>query len=213
MRWHRLRLFSVLLCIPVAVACVLNGEENQLANANAGKQAAHVPSLEIPGAPWERAFFEELQERTSKAGIADLRKTVLPDQDLEMRFWYDHFEIIQGLIIRRSGGNWSATYLRQKSHRDQTFESKVSGPPKAGWEDVWSRLLSAGILTLPDQSQTNCKSEALDGIGYIVETNANQKYRTFRYGNPQLVNCDEARRVQTIETILAEAFNLADLQK
>jgi hypothetical protein len=199
--------------MPVAVACVLNGKENQPANANAGKQPAQALSLEIPDAPWERAFFEELEERTSKTGISDLRKTVLPDQDLEMRFWYDHFEVIQGLIIRRSSGNWSATYLRQKSHRDPTFTSKNLGPPKAGWEDVWTRLLRAGILTLQDQSQTNCKSEALDGIGYIVETNANQKYRTFRYGNPQLVNCDEARRVQSIETILAEAFGLADLQK
>ena len=51
--------------------------------------------------PWARAFFEELEKRTSKAGIADLRKTVLSGQDLEMRFWYDHFEVIQGLIIRR----------------------------------------------------------------------------------------------------------------
>lgn len=213
MSWHRLRVFSVLLCIPVAIACVLNGKTNQPANADAGKQPVQVPSLEIPNASWERVFFEELEKHTSKAGLADLRKTVLPDQDLEMRFWYDHFEVIDGLIIRRSGGNWSAIYLKQKSHRDPTFESKDPGPPKTGWEDVWSRLVSAGILTLPDQSQTNCKSEALDGIGYVVETNASQKYRTFRYGNPQLLNCDEARRVLAIETILGEAFGVADLQE
>jgi hypothetical protein len=203
---------SVLLCIPVAIACVLNGKQHQPANGN-GKQPVEVPSLDVPDAPWERAFFEELEERTSRAGISDLRKTVLPDRDLEMRFWYDHFEDIQGLILRRSGGSWSATYLKQKSHRDLAFETKATGPPKAGWEDVWTRLVSAGILTLPDQSQTNCKSEALDGVGYVVETSANGKYKTFRYGNPQLLNCDQARLVQSIEMIVGEAFGLADLQK
>src|ERR1044071_2547083 len=112
MSWHRLRPLSVLLCIPVAIACVLNGKTNQPANADVEKQPVQVPSLEIPDAAWERAFFAELEKRTTNAGISDLRKTVLPDQDLEMRFWYDHFEVIEGLIIRRSGGNWSATYLK-----------------------------------------------------------------------------------------------------
>ena len=213
MSWSRLRVLSVLLCIPVAVACVLSGKDKQPANADAEKQAPPGPSLEIPNAPWERVFFEELEKRTSKAGMSDLRNTVLPEQDLEIRFWYDDFEVIHGLIIRRSGGNWSASFLKQKSVRDPMFESKDPGPPKAGWEDVWTRLVSAGILTLPDQPQTNCKFEALDGIGYVVETNANQKYRTFRYGNPELLNCDEARRVQSVEMILGEAFGVADLSK
>src|SRR5689334_17868843 len=81
-----LRLSGVVLCIPIAVACVLNGKP------------AQGPNPEAPAAGWEHSFFEELEKRTSKAGIADLRKTVLPGQDLEMRFWYDHLEVIEGLI-------------------------------------------------------------------------------------------------------------------
>lgn len=47
-----------------------------------------------------------------------------------------------------------------------------------------------------------------DGISYVVETNLNRKYRTYRYGNPQFSSCEEARRILTIESILAEEFGL-----
>lgn len=81
------------------------------------------------------------------------------------------------------------------------------GAPKSGWEAAWKRLTDAEILILPDGS-VNCKTEALDGISYVVETNVDRKYRTYRYGNPQLANCDEAKRMQLIETILSEEFQI-----
>ena len=174
---------------------------------------AQALSLEIPDARWEPLFFEELGVRTRKAGISSLRSTLLLNQDLEVRFWYDHFEVIQGLIIRRSGEKWSAMYLRQKAEQDLTFQQESLRLPKSGWEEMWTRLLNAGILTLPDESMTKCKADVLDGVSYVVETNFNRKYRTFRYGNPQLASCDEARRIRSIETILSEQFGLHDVRK
>jgi hypothetical protein len=118
------------------------------------------------------------------------------------------------MIIRRAGEKWSATYLRQRyDHDPSSVEQKSLEVPKSGWESVWRRFTSAGILTLPDGSMTKCKSDVLDGIGYVVETNLNRKYGTYRYGNPQFADCDEAKRILAIEGIMFEEFGLRPLQK
>jgi hypothetical protein len=102
-----LRLLTVLLSV-VTVACVLNQKDAlKPLDAVPKGQTTQGLSLEIPNARWEPMFFEALEERTNKAGLSNLRKVILPDHDLELRFWYDHFEVIQGVIIRRSGDKWS----------------------------------------------------------------------------------------------------------
>ncbi|HEX6717736.1 MAG TPA: hypothetical protein VF088_11535 [Pyrinomonadaceae bacterium] len=208
MSTYRLGLWAIFICAVVTIGCALHGQDVQQLNANFKNQTPPALSLEIPDARWEPLFFEALEKHTKKAGIASLRSMVLPDQDLEVRFWYDHFEVIQGVIIRRSGEKWSASYLRQKSDHEVSLEQENLEAPKSGWNDAWNKLTSAGILVLPDGSAANCKSEVLDGIGYVVETNLNRKYRTYRYGNPQFSGCDEARRILAIESILAEEFSL-----
>jgi hypothetical protein len=50
-------------------------------------------------------------------------------------------------------------------------------------------------------------------MGYVVETNINGKYRTYRYSNPQVVNCDEAKQILLIEAILSEEFGGRQFQK
>ncbi len=210
-----LRLLTVLFCVAGTVACVFNAKNlNQPLNAAPMDQTAQGLTLEIPDARWEPAFFEALEERTKKAGMSSLRKTVLPDHDLEVRFWYDHFEVISGVIIRRSGENWSATYLRQKDdHQPSSLQQESLETPKSGWEVAWRRLTSAGILTLPDGSTMKCRSDVLDGISYVVETNLDRKYRTYRYGNPQFADCEESKRILSIESIIFEEFRLSSLQK
>ena len=203
---RRLELLAFLLGVASIVACVFNGKEE------AQQQKAAPPdqglTLEIPDARWEPFFFEALEERTNKIGIGSLRKMVLPDNDLEVRFWYDHFEMISGVIIRRSAGQWSATYLGQRNQKEPlSIQQESLGAPKSGWEAAWKRLKDANILALPDGS-VNCKTEALDGIGYVVETNVNRKYRTYMYGNPSLAHCDEAKQIIIIEAILGEEFQI-----
>lgn len=195
-------------------ACVFKAENlNKPLNAAPTDQTAQGLTLEIPDAGWEPIFFAALEKRTKNAGMTSLRKTVLPDQDLEVRFWYDRFEVIAGVIIRRSAGNWSATYLRQREdHQPSSVKLESLGTPKSGWEVAWERLRNVGILTLPDGS-TSCSSGALDGIGYVVETNIDRKYRTYRYGNPQLADCEDAKRILSIEKIVFEEFDLGSFQK
>jgi hypothetical protein len=212
---HRLKLLGFLFGVASTVTCDFNSKEAiQPLNASPADQTAQGLTLEIPYARWEPAFFEALEVRTKKTGMSSLRRIVLPNDDLEVRFWYDHFEVISGLIIRRSAEEWSATYLRQRyAHEPSSVQQEILGAPKSGWEAAWRRLTSAGILTLPDGSTVKCKSEVLDGIGYVVETNLNRKYRTYRYGNPQFANCDEAKRILLIETILSEEFHLRPPRK
>jgi len=210
----RTGVLTLLVGIGVTIAFLYSGKGvNHLLNAAATVQNPRELRLDIPDARWESSFFETLEERTKKVNLASLRAVVLPDHDLEVRFWYDHFETISGLIIRRSSEKWSAAYLHQV-HDNQPSSVKLEsiGAPKSGWDAIWTRLSSAGILTLPDASKTKCKSDALDGLGYVVESNLDREYRVYRYGNPQLAECDEAKRVVLIEEIIADAFGLHRFQ-
>jgi hypothetical protein len=181
-----------------------------------GKRLQALPEnqtlkLEIPDSPWERTFFEQLEERTKAVNLPQLRTVVLPEDDLEVRFWYDRFEIISGVVIRRTGQQWSANWIYQmKDHLPSSAKIATLNPPKSGWEVFWKNLVETGILTLPDQPRPQCPTEALDGVGYITETNVAHKYRTYRYGNPHLMKCSEAKQMLQIEEIIREEFSLHD---
>ena len=210
---RKLELLSILVCVASAIACDSTARNlNPPPRAAHTDQAAQALTLEIPNAIWEPRFFEALEKRTKNAGMTSLRKAVLPDGDVEMRFWYDRFEVIAGVIVRRSGGNWSPSYLRQREqHLASSAQLESLGTPRSGWEVAWEKLTNEGILTLPDGSTSNCSSGALDGIGYVVETNVDRKYRTYRYGNPQWAHCLEAKQILSMEKIIFEEFRLASL--
>jgi hypothetical protein len=206
---RRLKILALMLGVAATIACFSNVKN--VAEPGTDARSISTPqdlTLEVPNGPWERVFFEALEERTKQVNLPSLR-AVLPLHDLEVRFWYDHFEVISGLVLRRSGEKWSATILRQEQdHVPSSMRQRSLGSPKSGWEVAWKRLTNAGVMTLPDESRTKCKTEALDGIGYVVEINSNRKYRTYRYGNPQFGKCDEAKRIVEIEEILADEFGL-----
>jgi hypothetical protein len=99
---RRLEYLVFLLGVAAIVACVFKGKESaQERKVAPVDQTAQGLTVEIPNAPWEALFFKALEGPTNKIGLSSLRRTVLPDNDLEVRFWYDHFEIINGVIIRR----------------------------------------------------------------------------------------------------------------
>lgn len=173
-------------------------------------QEEQGPRLIIPTAEWESFFFTSLAEHTKAVNLPSLRTVLLPQDDLEIRFWYDALpDDLNGLILRRSGGKWSAIHLRGNNGGKRLRVEQASlTEPKSGWEAAWERLVNAGILTLPDSSEVNCHSGVLDGIGYVVEINANKTYRTYRYGNPQFAQCNEAKKMVSIEEIIANEFRL-----
>jgi hypothetical protein len=164
--------------------------------------------IQTSNASWEPSFFLALDERTQKVNLASLRTIALPDQDLEVRFWYDaRPDLINGFVIRRSANRWSGIEVRQIRNR-QPFEVKTEAlpVPKSGWDSAWAKLVAAGILTLPDASELGCNAPSFDTVAYVIETNVDGVYRTYRYSNPMHAECDEAKRIILIEEILGEEF-------
>ena len=170
--------------------------------------------FEIPDDPWEPDFFEELEIRTSAVGLLPLRMLVLPERDLEVRFWYERLGPINGVVIRRVGEEWSAGWIYQKQESvPKSAQLLKLDPPISGWDVLWKDLVDAGILRLPDNSKVQCPAEALDGVSYIVETNVSRKYRTYAYSNPMLMKCSEAKQIVAIEEIIRSRFKLDRFKK
>lgn len=168
--------------------------------------------LMIPDARWEPFFFRSLNEHTEKVNLPSLRTVLLSEDDFEIRFWFDGLpRRIDGIIIRHSAGQWSALELRWAFDRAYSqMQQETLAAPKSGWEAAWGRLVSAGILTLPDATEVQCQSGTLDGIGYVVEINKNRTYRTYSYSNPQFAECNEARQIIEISEIIADEFDLGN---
>ena len=182
------------------------------AKLDPNRQAQRV---ETPNASWEPSFFLALDERIQKVKLPSLRTVVLSDPDLEVRFWYDgRPDVIAGFVMRRSTGRWSALGVRQTRNRQPSeVILEVLGTPKSGWETVWAKLVSAGILKLRDASELDCNAPGFDTVAYVIETNVNGIYRTYRYSNPLHAKCDEAKRIVLIEEIMDEEFGVQSRQK
>jgi hypothetical protein len=206
----RIQLLGFLFVLAAIFGCVSGVKEaTQQHNPASNVQTAQRLTLEVPDAAWEPAFFKELEARTTAVNLPNLRTVVLPENDLEVRFWYEGMEIIHGVVIRRTGQQWSANWIYQTVDSiPSSAKMVVLDPPKSGWEVLWKSLVNEGILTLPDSPRPQCQAEALDGIGYVVETNVNRKYRTYMYSNPQLMKCAEAKQMLQLEKTLGDEFSL-----
>lgn len=153
--------------------------------------------------------YSGLDEYARQNGLLVLRETILPENDLEIRIWVG-FGLYgkDGLIIKRSSGNWAAVNLRwMLCHLDSRGTYNLE-TPKSGWEAMWQKLVDAEILTLPDSSKLKYESGVLDGKSYVVETNSDYFYRTYHYGNPNYSELKEAKQMIKIGEIIADEFGL-----
>jgi hypothetical protein len=205
----------VFLILATTSACrMVNSRRPQQMSGTPLVENGQIPRLEIPDAQWEAPFYAALEERIKQVSLPSLRTVLLPENDLEVRFWYDaRPDIINGIVLRRSGARWSAIGVRQTTEqRYSPVKQEMLKSPKSGWDAAWKRFVDAGILTLPDGSKVNCPTEIFGGA-YVVETNVNGTYRTYRYNSPQFARCNEAKRIVLIEEILADEFGLQLAQK
>jgi hypothetical protein len=159
---------------------------------------------------WKVRFVPALEERTRDIGRPKLDTKVVGASDLELRYWLDASpDTINGLVIRRSGDVWSARWISQtREGWPSRMRQEDLGVPKSGWNDFWMKLTDHGIFRLPDGDEINCSSGALDGIGLVVEVLTKQGYRTYRYDNPQLGACAEAKQLMIIHGIMTDEFSL-----
>ena len=174
------------------------------------KQEFHVS---IPDHTWVKIWFEldgletkSINEITREAELTNLRAGALPGDDVEVRVWVNALRRSRALILRRSAGRWSAIHLRGMLTGQKLEKREVLFAPHSGWEGAWARLVSAGILTLPDAAEAQCSTGVIDGIGYIVEVSKDRTYRTYMYDNPSYSKCDNARQMIKIVGIIEDEF-------
>lgn len=164
----------------------------------------------VPQASWEPIFFREIDERAKLANLASLRTIALPNDDLQIRLWFQagHYGM-DGIVIRRTSGAWSATYLYgfSKDPNFKKYEEQMQ-EPQSGWDVTWQRLVEADLLAMPDASQVGCNVFGKDGAVFIVETNVNKTYRTYMYDNPAFAKCDEAKYMLKLIDTINEEFGL-----
>ena len=209
------QLITALLISNILItACVSEKEsaQRQPSATATASQDSQKPSLSIPDAEWEPPFFEFLETHTRGLNLPSLRTVVLPGKDdLEVRFWIDGLaRNLNGVVIKRQAGQWSAIRVYETGERQEKAVTQESlAEPSSGWKGAWEKLVSAGILMLPDASKVNCNITAVDGVGFVVETNFNWSYRTYYYRNPQLASCDEAKRMMSIVQVMADEFTLS----
>ncbi len=170
--------------------------------------------LIIPKDSWEPIFFESINERAQAAKLRSLRSVVLPKDDFEVRVWVGFgLTFLQGFVLKRAGGQWSATHLDAMVTRKHlsAYEKKLEAP-KSGWETAWQKLVDEGILTLPDASAVGCDTGFEDGVSYVVEFNKDRTYRTYLYDNPDESECNEAKQMVRIGEIIADEFGVEELR-
>jgi len=166
--------------------------------------------LEIPQTSWVPIFFKEIDQLATIGNLPSLRTIVLPNDDLEARLWVAGGNFgMDGIVVRKTSGSWSGTYLHGFS-KEPNFK-KYAEPlqaPRSGWDTTWQRLAEAGLLTMPDASQVQCNVNGKDGVGFVFETNVNGTYRTYFYDNPAFAECDEAKQLLNIISIIDREFGL-----
>lgn len=204
----RKKAMQVLLVLSLVLASC-STSKLQTQDTDRVSQGKKQMELNIPNAAWVPEFFKEINEHANAAKLNDLRLTVLPDGDLEIRVW-GGFGIltVQGLIIKRTAGQWSAFHLPSVSSNSSNSYKNVPVASKSGWEQFWKQLTDEGFLTLPDSSQLRDEVSITDGISYVVEINMNKTYRTYMYGNPQHQKSPEAKQMLQIVHTLSEEFGV-----
>jgi hypothetical protein len=181
------------------------------------QQVVHIiryPQTNGRNSGWEEIYFESIDERAKIAGLSNLRTLVLPEGDLEVRVWNGFGNTaLEGFVMKRSAGQWAAIHLDGIHSRlpRNKYQRKLH-PPKSGWEECWTRLVDAGLLTLPDASQLGDEPMFADGMSYVVEYKVDGNYRTYEYSNPEYHDRDEAKRMLEISNIIFEEFGVIEFK-
>jgi len=198
-------------------------------------QAARVgiappKKIEIPKDSWEPIYFRSINGLTEKVQWKPLREVGVPAGSLEVRVWIGFgLSSLQGYRLCRNGDTWTGVYVnanhfaiqeiwlknqRQLNKKQkEIYESlyKESKPlyeltPQTGWENLWKKVEAFGILTLPDASTLPNRKNIRDGVGYVVEINDGEHYRTYLYSNPHYQEWPEATKILEIIATLSIEF-------
>lgn len=168
-----------------------------------------------------------IEMRADEARVDDLRTKVLTSDDIEIRIWSEPAAMTnaaQAYILERHSNSWICGHLLPAEsalsvagngqqvviglkpvNKNRTVEVE----PLNGWEFLWDNLTSAGLLTLPDESQLDLKANRSTPAGtiYVVEIKREGEYRTYRYTNPEYYTLPETKAMSRIIQLLKNEFS------
>ena len=180
------------------------------------------PELIIDDDVHQMLLTQHFDPITDKYELSRLRDFSLYRNDLEVRVWVSiGFSGMDGFIFRRFNRQWSAIAIKEidcnkfnywKKDRKYSVGKINLYEPKSGWQDVWQKLLEAGILDLPDYSEVQERLGYLDGWGFFVEINRDGKYRFYAYPNPNSPRSADEEKMIKIGEIISEEFDLHNFE-
>jgi hypothetical protein len=105
-------------------------------------------------------------------------------------------------VMRKIDKDWSAELLGDGSFANCRYQKVVQ--PKSTFEDLWHKLVSEGLLEIPEgEYTTNC---CTDSDGYEVEISHQGKLKRFSFHIPDKIPIKEAKQIQNIGNIVSENF-------
>lgn len=175
--------------------------------------------IQLPNHRWEPIFFNGvsrdgiselkggINQATKLAGLKELRKTSLKDDDIEVRVWRGFgLSPLEAVILTRTNNHWFAQHLKTDNYYDyEQVKLKQLNKPKSGWESFWKQVTDKGILTLRDPSEINCEDDGIDGMSYVVEINQNKIYRTYQMRSGG--KCNGVQQMEKIGEIIGLEFD------
>jgi hypothetical protein len=149
---------------------------------------------------------QETDRVAAIAGLSKLSSSNLGKGDVEARVWFGFGLFpLEGLVISRSDGRWSAIHLKADRHYEPKKVSRNElQPPKSGWEVCWQQLLKAGVLNLPDGTDPPDP----DAQGYVVQIRNGASYRSYHYVSPEYSDLPAAKHMLEIGDIISNEFGL-----
>ncbi|MEP6900696.1 MAG: hypothetical protein ABJA66_03035 [Actinomycetota bacterium] len=201
---------AILLFVVLFLSCSQKIEQTQNT-----EQPQQKPKIIIPQRRGDYSLEKAVDLCAKAGGLQSLREISLPNGDFEIRFWIFNRFGINGLIIRKSGENWSALFVeRMPFKNDNLYPENRYINPKSDWQNILQRINEAEIFTLPDSSEVkNYEGDKVnDGFSNIVEINKDGIYRVYEYVNPNWAENPEAKQIVKIGNIIADEFGLEEFR-
>ena len=107
------------------------------------------------------------------------------------------------LLVRRIGSEWSAFLLGDGVRFSCLYQRPV--PPKSDWNQLWSTLLSKGLLEIPEGQLGRLVVE--DGDGFDIEITHEGRLRRIEIPQPRSQTFPEAKRILDISDLIWGEFD------
>ncbi len=204
----------ILYLVFIFVSCN-SVNDNKIQNLDSNAISRDIP-LDKRGKP--KSIYNKKNEIESKVGL----KTMETGFDtMQIRIWYGVAlsDSLQLLVLEDDKVKWTGRFYQIKYQYSNSRDSIVSCSksihlitPKSGWTYAKQKLLSLGILTLPDSGEIPDYSICNDGSGVTIEVATKNKYRIYNY---PCINAQkgiwQADSISKIIQVLEEEFEFKRL--